>query len=179
MTPKETRVYPDEATGPFPSPPRTVEDADGNPVEIRTVDEDDAEDVVAMYIEFDPADRAQGIPPSEEHRIRSWVEDLAENGQNVAAWADDEVVGHAVLVPDGTADEAHELAIFVLQRYQGMGIGTELIETLLGHGADSGVERVWLTVEPWNHAAIHLYEKVGFELCGSGSFDREYAIRLA
>jgi len=38
---------------------------------------------------------------------------------------------------------------------------------------------VWLTVERWNHAAISLYEKVGFETTGVESFDLEMAIRIA
>jgi len=169
------RVYPDTTAGPFPSPPRTAEDGEG-----RTIDyllADDPGPVVEMYREFDPADRAQGIPPTDDERIASWVEDLLEAGTNVVALDGDRVVGHAVLVPDEATD-AHELAIFVLQSHQGAGIGTELLKTLLGAGADRGIERVWLTVEPWNHPAIDLYEKVGFEPCGSGGFDREYSLLL-
>jgi len=172
------RVYPDSPAGPFPEPPRTVEDEDGRAIPYRAADEDQFEAIVEMYLEFDPADRAQGIPPNGEERIRSWVEDLLEAGVNVVALDGDEVVGHAVLVPDEVGD-GYELAIFVLQDHQGAGIGTELLKTLLGHGAEDGIERVWLTVEPWNYAAIHIYEKLGFEPCGTGSFDREYSLLLA
>jgi len=87
-----------------------------------------------------------------------------------------ELVGHATLVPDG--EEAYELAIFVLSRYQNAGIGTSLITGLLGAGQRQGVERVWLTVERWNNAAIALYKKVGFETSGTESFELEMALRL-
>jgi len=172
------RVYPDSPAGPFPGPPRTLEDEQARTITFRTAGGDDLEAVVEMYLDFDPADRAQGVPPSGPDRIRSWVEDLLEAGVNVVAIHDDRVVGHAVLVPDEVGD-AYELAIFVLQDYQGADIGTELLGTLLGRGASEGIERAWLTVEPWNHAAIHIYEKLGFEPCGTGSFDREYSILLA
>lgn len=172
------RVYPDSPAGPFPAPPRSLEDGEGRTITYRAADEDDLDVIVEMYLEFDPADRAQGIPPNGEERIRSWIDDLLEAGVNVVALDGEEVVGHAVLVPDEVGD-AYELAIFVLQEYQGAGIGTELLTTLLGHGAEEGIERVWLTVEPWNHAAIYIYEKLGFEPCGSGSFDREYSLLLA
>jgi len=94
----------------------------------------------------------------------------------VFAWDGDTVAGHATLVPD---DDAHELAIFVDQAYQGAGVGTALIRALLGHGARVGIERVWLTVERWNRAAVALYEKVGFETASAESFELEMAARLA
>jgi len=66
----------------------------------------------------------------------------------------------------------------VLQAYQGAGIGTALVETLLGHGQAEGIDHVWLTVERWNDPAISLYEKVGFEISSAESFEIEMAIRL-
>ncbi|PSP85886.1 hypothetical protein BRC83_01995 [Halobacteriales archaeon QS_1_68_17] len=57
-------------------------------------------------------------------------------------------------------------------------IGTVLLEQLLGLAAETGVERVWLTVERWNEPAIALYEKVGFEVSDAQSFEMEMAIRL-
>lgn len=184
MTP-EIR-YPDEPAGPFPRPPRSVTDSEGRDVEFRAVDADaptpqdaDAgvrEALVAMYDDFDPGDRAQGLPPVGEERVRGWL-DVLLDGYNVVAWHDGAAVGHATLVPDEAGQ--YELAIFVAHEYQGAGIGTELVETLLGHGKESGVERVWLTVERYNRAAVHLYEKVGFEVAGAETFDMEMALRLA
>lgn len=184
-----TRQYPDEPAGPFPSPPTTFEDREGRPIEIRASDdfEDTLEDVVEMYVQFDPTDRAQGIPPTGEGRIRTWLETIAEESVNVVARHGEDVVAHAMLVPDtddpaAIADNGEiewELAIFVLQDYQRAGIGTQLLEHLLGHASDVGIERVWLTVERWNNPAIALYERVGFESTGTESFEQEMAIRLS
>ncbi|WP_435067424.1 GNAT family N-acetyltransferase [Haloplanus sp. C73] len=176
------RDYPDEPAGPFPTPPTTVEDREGRSITVRRYDEErDREALESMYAAFDPADRAQGIPPTGEDRIADWLDAITSgDAVNVVACHGDDIAGHATLVPD--SDEtvvAAELAIFVLQAYQGAGIGTHLIETLLGAGEEAGVERVWLTVERWNEPAISLYEKVGFEPSDTESFEHEMTIRLA
>mgnify|MGYP006290031015 FL=1 len=172
-----SRDYPDEPAGEFPRPPRTVTDRDGREVRLDPADESDRADVLEMYLSFDPADRAQGIPPANESAIETWLDTiLGEESFNVVARHDGSVAGHATLVPDREGE--HELAIFVLQSFQGAGIGTELVETLLGLGQERGLERVWLTVERWNDPAIALYRKVGFETSNAESFEIEMAIRL-
>lgn len=174
--------YPDEVAGPFPSPPLSFDDQDSQPIEIRAYDGSDTEReaLKAMYESFDPADRAQGIPPSRPSKLDDWLDRiLGDDCFNVIAWDGDDAAGHATLVPDGEPATAYELAIFVLQSYQGAGIGTRLMEALLGHGVDNDVEKVWLTVERWNRAAVSLYKKIGFETAGAESFELEMAIRLA
>lgn len=177
------REYPDEPAGPFPAPPREFVDGEGRSIRILGVGEDiDRERATTMLVEmyrtFDPADRAQGIPPTGESAIRDWIERVMdEDCWNVVAVGEegDTAVGHVTLVPDG---EAHELAIFVLQSHQGAGIGTELLRTALGYGARRNVDRVWLTVERWNTPAVALYKKMGFETDEGGSFELEMYLRL-
>jgi GNAT superfamily N-acetyltransferase len=174
--------YPDDVAGPFPEPPRRFEDREGRRIEIRSSDGGDEERAAlsAMYEAFDPADRAQGLPPSRPSQLDDWLDRiLADECYNVIAWDDEDAVGHATLVPEGEPDEPYELAIFVHQPYQGAGIGTHLMQALLGHGAESGVNRVWLTVERWNRAAVALYHKIGFETADAENFELEMAIRLA
>lgn len=189
-----SRVYPDEVAREFERPPieftdgegreitiRTygdeVPDGDGGPSE-RTIEEIGAETnaLFRMYVAFDPADRAQGIPPTRESQIREWLETVLGGGCDVLAWHEDECVGHATLVPD--CEGAYELAIFVVSEYQRAGIGSRLMEGLLGHGQAEGVERVWLTVERWNEVAMALYRKVGFETSDTESFELEMSLRL-
>ena len=172
-----TRDYPDEPAGKFPRPPRTVTDREDREVEILPADVADHDSVFEMYLSFDPADRAQGIPPSRESAIENWLDTiLGDDTLNVVAGHADDVVGHATLVPDRHGE--HELAIFVLQPFQGAGIGTELVETLLGLAQSRGLEKVWLTVERWNDPAVALYRKVGFETTEAESFEIEMSIRL-
>jgi ribosomal protein S18 acetylase RimI-like enzyme len=173
------RRYPDEVADAFPEPPTEFTDREGRTVEIRPYggSEPDYESLVEMYDAFDPADRAQGIPPGGEKRIREWLDAiLADDCYNVVAWCGDDAAGHATLVPDG---DAYELAIFVHQTYQRAGIGTHLIRGLLGHGQARGVRKVWLTVERWNRAAVSLYKKIGFETSNAESFELEMGLRLS
>jgi len=172
-----TRDYPDEPADKFPRPPRTVTDREGRDVELLAADASDHDGVLEMYLSFDPADRAQGIPPAREAAIEDWLDTiLGEDTLNVVAVHEGSVVGHATLVPDRHGE--HELAIFVLQPFQGAGIGTNLVQTLLGLAQSRGLEKVWLTVERWNDPAVALYKKVGFETTGAESFEIEMSIRL-
>jgi len=171
-----TREYPDEIAGPYESPPLEFEDREGRRIEIRRYD-DGPEPLVDMYLSFDPEDRAQGIPPTNEGSIRNWLDALlADECVNVVARHGERPIGHAILVPDG--EDASELAIFVIREYQNAGIGTELIEGLLGAGREEGIEHVWLTVERWNKPATVLYRKVGFVPTDDGSFELEMAATL-
>ncbi len=171
-----TREYPTEIAGPYGAPPRTFTDGEGREIEVRRC-EGDVEPLVAMYRAFDPEDRAQGIPPTGESAIREWLESVLEDDCiNVVAVHGGDVVGHAMLVPDRHG--ASELAIFVIRAYQESGIGTVLIEALLGAGRREGVDRIWLTVERWNAPAIALYRKVGFEASEPGGFELEMAAKL-
>ncbi|MFC7074851.1 GNAT family N-acetyltransferase [Haloarcula halophila] len=173
-----TTEFPDEPAGEFPAPPRTVTDREGREIELRVAGEADRERLVEMYLDFDPADRAQGIPPVKEHAIERWLDTiLSDECVNVVALHDGVAAGHATFVPDEEGD--YELAIFVLQAFQGTGIGTALLETLLGQGQAEGIEKVWLTVERWNDPAIALYRKTGFETQNAESFEIEMSIRLA
>lgn len=168
-----TRNYPDEAVGGFPRPPRETTDDEGRSIVVGHATELDA--LVELYVDFDPTDRAQGIPPVGEDAIREWLERITGTDTvNMAARHDGRVVGHAMLV----GEDEHELAIFVLQAYQNAGIGTELLRTTLGAAAADGIERVWLAVERWNDPAIALYRRVGFESVDNPDFEMVMTLRL-
>jgi ribosomal protein S18 acetylase RimI-like enzyme len=172
------RGYPEAVADEFSVPPTEFTDREGRTIEVRPYENTDEgyEALVEMYDAFDPADRAQGIPPGGEKRIREWLDAiLGDDCLNVIAWCGDEIAGHATLVPD---DEAYELAIFVHQEYQRAGIGTHLIRGLLGYGQAEGIQKVWLTVERWNRAAVSLYKKIGFETSNAESFELEMGLRL-
>jgi GNAT superfamily N-acetyltransferase len=175
------RVYPDAVAGPYEPPPREFDDREGRSMRIEDYGDGPVDDgfeaLVEMYVAFDPEDRAQGIPPVGEERVRDWLDAILDaDCVNVVAWDGTDAVGHATLVPDGSG--ASELAIFVLGEYQNAGIGTHLIESLLGAGREAGITHVWLTVERWNTPAVTLYKKVGFEPCETGSFELEMAAVL-
>ena len=57
-----------------------------------------------------------------------------------------------------------EVGIFIAKEYWGLGLGTLLMEELLFVATQSPIlGRLELTVQERNQAAIHLYEKMGFQ----------------
>lgn len=94
----------------------------------------------------------------------------------VVAEHDGRVIGHAALhLHSGRRKHTGEIGMGVDESYQGMGVGSKLLEALLDL-ADNwyNVSRVELHVYADNAAAIHLYEKFGFQREG---LHREYAFR--
>lgn len=55
-----------------------------------------------------------------------------------------------------------ELGIGLLEEYQGKGIGSRLLSTLLATALEEGIENVYLSVNCDNERAIALYKKFGF-----------------
>jgi RimJ/RimL family protein N-acetyltransferase len=55
-----------------------------------------------------------------------------------------------------------ELGMFVLKAYRRRGIGHELLAWILGWAAESGLEKITLSVFATNQLAIQLYQRFGF-----------------
>lgn len=166
---------PPSGTADLPEPP--VRFGDRQEREIRLVDATgdlaDVRDALErMYIGYDPRDRAQGIPPATVPGVRRWLDGLA-GALHVVALHGDRPVGHAFLAPEPEEGRSAELAIFVDRPYQDAGIGTRLMEALLGLGSAHGVERVWLVVQRSNGPAVRLYRKMEFEITRAGRAELE------
>lgn len=149
----------------FPRPPLLFEDDHGRRIEI-TAAEERTDALVAMYVDYNPADRTQGLPPRTEDGVCRWLDGIFASGLHLVARWDETVVGHTTLVP--AEGGTHELAIFVGSDYQHAGISSRLLRTLLGYGRTRGVDRVWLTVARENYTAISLYRATGFETTETG-----------
>jgi len=63
-------------------------------------------------------------------------------------------------------DEA-EFALLVSDQYQGLGLGTELLQRLLQVGRQEQIQRINATILFDNHAMQHICEKLGFQLHAS------------
>ena len=60
--------------------------------------------------------------------------------------------------------------IYVLKEYQGFKIGTELIEKVLSVAGGEGYKIVWLSVWQKNNKAIQFYQKAGFVIYDTDTF---------
>jgi ribosomal-protein-alanine N-acetyltransferase len=65
------------------------------------------------------------------------------------------------------ANEAHVLNLCVDPDWQNQGIGHDLLQHLLDIAGENAVDTVFLEVRPSNHAAVALYEKLGFNTIGT------------
>lgn len=123
---------------------------------IRPMTEADVDDVCRVELASFP------IPWSRD----AFVKEVTEN--NLAHYFVAEVRDHAIgyagmwLIWDG-ADVTN---VAVLPEYQGMGIGTALVKKMADTVRASGAQTLMLEVRRSNVVAQHVYEKLGFTVCG-------------
>ena len=150
--------------------PRFV-DKEGASWTLRAAREADADRLAEMYADISAADRAQGLPPVADHKRRSWVETLLDEGHNIVAEGPERLVGHVAYTPLEAAQP--ELVVFVHPAFHDRGIGTELCKHVATAAADAGREALELHVERGNRAAIAVYRRIGFEVV-----DDTHSIRM-
>ncbi|MEM1367317.1 MAG: ribosomal protein S18-alanine N-acetyltransferase [Cyanobacteria bacterium P01_H01_bin.15] len=63
-------------------------------------------------------------------------------------------------------DEAHITLLLIAADYRGLGLGKQLLITLLKDAVNRGLERATLEVRESNNVAIALYQKLGFTMAG-------------
>ena len=84
---------------------------------------------------------------------------VAEVDKKAVASSDFQVQG-------GTDEHIGEMGIVVRNGYRNLGIGTEIMKTLLEQAASYGLKTVTVNAFATNKRAIHVYEKVGFVQTG-------------
>ena len=109
-------------------------------------------------------------------RYRRWLEDpfcalwLARANDGRAP------VGYAVLAPPDLpgADHAHDLElkrIYLLGRFQGGGLGRQLMASAISHACAVGARRLLLGVYAGNASAIAFYARHGFNQVATRQFN--------
>jgi GNAT superfamily N-acetyltransferase len=146
------RQYPEAVLSNLPRPPLSFTDDTGRSIEIRLANDEDRNNLIDMYADFEQTSYTWGVPPQQDARIQSWLDHLLASGFDTIAYHDKDAVGHASLILSG--GKTYEAAIFVKQSYQRAGIGSRLGETNLGHAQAAGAERVWLRYERGNRGAV-------------------------
>ena len=77
--------------------------------------------------------------------------------------------GESQILGVGRLSKAHglneaEFSLIVSDKFQGQGLGTELLKRLVQIGRDEKLERITATILAENHAMHHVSKKVGFKL---------------
>jgi ribosomal protein S18 acetylase RimI-like enzyme len=156
---------------------QTRYDKHGDPFVIREYEARDYIVLQRFYEAFEPKRVAQGLPPAEPDRIRSWLTILLSSGVHLVAYRGDDLIGHGLVMPTDRAGVG-EYAVFLREDVRDRGIGTRLNAAVIEAARASGLRGLWLTVEPQNRAAIGSYEKVGFRFVGNTMFSLEVEMEL-
>lgn len=119
-----------------------------------------------MYGNYPNEHRSLGLPPLFEDDLDEWLSAVVEDGENFVALVDGVVVGHAVYLEAGSGPA--DFVVFVDPAYHDRGIGTALLRFAIDRARSEGVERIVSHVEADNENALHVYEKVGFEVLEAG-----------
>jgi ribosomal-protein-alanine N-acetyltransferase len=75
-----------------------------------------------------------------------------------------EIMGYAII--SAVAAEGHILNLCIDKDWRCMGYGQQLLDYLMEYAEDIGIERMFLEVRPSNKAALHLYDRSGFNRLG-------------
>lgn len=94
---------------------------------------------------------------------RESFEDLFRFGENyyLTAWDGEQIIGFIGLM--AVAGEGDITNVAVLPSYRKQGIGDRLLSRMLALAKEHKITKIMLEVRASNEAAIHLYEKYGFE----------------
>jgi RimJ/RimL family protein N-acetyltransferase len=142
--------------------------------ELRTIQEQDAEQYLALCRQLDdethfmllePGERTTTVAEQRE-RIRTIL--AGANKTIIVAEADDRLVGYiAGIGGDYQRNwKTVHIVIGVLQNYSGQGIGKRLFLALEEWAAGQGIHRLELNVMTHNQRGISLYQRLGYQVEG-------------
>lgn len=141
---------------------------------IRSVRTDDSRNFLDMLKQLDKETSFMMLEPGER---TTTVEDMEANirstvtsGSLTLILEDEERIAGFLSASRGSAARIRHRAyivIGILKDYRGMGLGEKLFEELEKWAQEHHVTRLELTVMTHNEAAIHLYEKMGFQIEGT------------
>ena len=142
---------------------------DGRRVRVRPVTPADKPRIAAAMQAMSPQTRYQRFHPFRDELTEGELRHLTElDYENHVAWgaiADDEPgrpgIGSARFIRDPEAPDTAEFSITVVDAWQGLGLGTLLLRTLLVSAAERHLRSLIGTVLPENVAALRLFERFG------------------
>ncbi|MEW8971184.1 MAG: N-acetyltransferase family protein [Mesobacillus sp.] len=127
---------------------------------------DDWEEVRAIYLEGIATEHA-----TFQKEAPSWEEwDLGHNTEcRIVARSDGGVVGWAALSPVSSRSVyagVGEVSVYVSQRYNGKGIGSLLLRSLIEKSEQNGFWTLQSSIFPENEGSIKLHKNHGFRVMG-------------
>ena len=116
----------------------------------------------------EPDEAAQMTLAQEEAFVRSQID--AERAVMLLGIVDGELAGICHLMPIGGLRRVRHrctLAVGLLRAYWGLGLARAMMSALLDRARALGYEQAELEVVTTNERAVGLYQRLGFEICGT------------
>lgn len=157
--------------------PVTLRDREGGMFNVRKLRDGDRALLDAFYDAFEPKRAAQGLPPQGKARVSRWLADVLAGGDHLIVEVDGRLVGHAMLMPTGK-EGVREYAIFLDQSVRGRGMGTQVNRVSAELARTLDLQRLWLSVEPHNRAAVRSYQKAGYRFRPATLYSPEFEMEL-
>lgn len=156
--------------------PREITCRDGRSCILRSAAVTDANDLI-RYLKVTAGETPFLIREPDEISLTSeqeeyFIEGIVKEPRELLLIGnvDGEHVGNCSLMSLGNYERyAHRcsVAIALYQKYCGLGIGREMLKTVLAVAKQCGYEQAELEVVSANTSAIRLYESLGFEIWGT------------
>lgn len=158
--------------------PRSFHAKNGRRLRLEFLNPADGQRLLQMYLDFQPRNSFQGLPPIKDEVCINWVREMLRTAANVVACDAAAVVGHTALFD---IDRRRcEMLVVVAPACQNVGVGTQLTESAVRLAEELGYEKIWLPVDATNVRARHIYSKCGFEyLTRKPSRELDMALDLA
>ena len=146
---------------------------DGRNVILRTPKWEDLDDLLEFICSLidEGADITMHKKPTRQEAAE-WMGRLLTNLENdkvfaLVAEVDGKVIANSELSQKtGYSEHVGEIGIAIKASYRDVGIGSEMLRTLIAHGREIGLKVLRLSVFSSNQRAKHVYEKVGFKETG-------------
>ena len=149
--------------------------SDGSEVEIRQVHRDDAPLLAEAFARFSAESRRLRFLSDKprltdaELRYFTHIDHHDHEALGAVSCADRRPLGIARFVRDPEDPQVAEIAVAVVDDWQGRGLGTELVTRLLKRAREEGVRRFTALVSVENDVMINLLHDLGGELRASPS----------
>ena len=152
-----------------------IYELDGKKIVLRSAETDEAQMLIdylkvvtseTRFLMSEP-DEIKFTKKEEEDFIREHNE--AEDALLILAFVDGKYAGNCSFeskVGSRRASHRAGIGIALFQKYTGFGLGRLMLNRLLQEIKDQQYEQVELTVAGNNKRAYHLYESLGFKVCG-------------
>lgn len=143
-------------------------------IAVRKLTEQDRPRLEAMYQTFHPQDAAFGLPPGNPLRRKMWLNQILR-GVNLAAFSEEQIVGHMFLIPGG---ESTEMAVFVHQSFRRQGIARELFQVAVEEARALGLHSMWVLAGGDNYEVRAAMRSFGFRVSAERGTETEMTFRL-